>query len=85
MSRSVKFISNNILRRVAGWMASFLAVASVSLLGRSGEAAASPIASLNRGSDTLKVGHSDSDIQMSYLQVGMSKNDSQDWWPPTPE
>lgn len=81
MNRSVRFLSNNLVRRAAGWMASFLAVASVSLLGR--PAAASPIVSL--GSDTLTVDHSDSDIQISYLQMGADKGGDGDWWPPVPE
>lgn len=83
MSRSVKSLSNNFVRRAAGWMASFLALASVSLLGRSGEAAASPIVLLDR--DTLEVGHSDSDIQINYLQIGMDNGEDGDWWPPKPE
>lgn len=83
MSRSVKFLSNNLVRRAAGWMASFLAVASVSLLGRPGEAAASPMMSLDR--DTLKADQSDSDIQISYLQIGADKGEDGDWWPPQPE
>lgn len=83
MSRSVKFFSNNLVRRAASWMASFLALASVSLSGRSGEVAASSFVALDR--NTPMVGQSDSDLQMSYLQVGTSKNDNQDWWPPLPE
>lgn len=83
MSRSVKFLSNNLVRRAASWIASFLAVASVSLLGRSGEASASPVASLDRS--TLNVGQSDADLQISYLQVGMGKGEDGDWWPPKPE
>lgn len=83
MSRSVKLLSNSIARRAASWMASFLAVASVSLLGRSGAAAASPAVSL--GGDTLKVGHSDLDLQVTYLQIGVNTSENQDWWPPLPE
>ena len=83
MNRSVKFFSRNLIRRAASWMASFLALASVSLLSRSGEAAASSFVALDK--NTPMVAHSDSDLQMSYLQVGTNKNDNQDWWPPTPE
>lgn len=83
MSRSLKVFGNNFVRRAASWMASFLALVSVSLSGRSGEAAANPIVLLDR--DSLNVGHSGSSMQMSYLQVGMNKSDNQDWWPPLPE
>lgn len=83
MSRSVKFLGNHLVRRAAGWAAGFLAVVSVSLLGRSGEAAASPIVSLDN--EALKVGHNDSDIQISYLQIGTGTGADGDWWPPLPE
>ena len=83
MNRSMTFLSSRLVRRAAGWMANFLALASVSLLGRSAEAAANSNMPLDRNASMAS--HSNSEIQMSYLQVGTNKNDNQDWWPPLPE
>lgn len=81
MSRSVKFFSNNLVRRAASWMASFLALASVSLSGRSGGVAASIVDSSDNSSRYR--GDQATEIQISYVQLGYK--DGEDWPPPRPE
>ena len=80
MSRSMKSLCNNLVRRTAGWTASFLAVI-VSLLGRSGDAAASPVDSQN--SESLYYVDQEASTQVSYVQLGFK--DGEDWPPPRPE
>ena len=82
MSQSVKFLSNNLVRWAAGWMARSLAVASVFLLGRSGEAVAQPMESANEHSPAYTLGHG-TEVQVSYVQIG--HKDGGDWPPPVPE
>lgn len=81
MSRSVKLLSNSIARRAASWMASFLAVASVSLLGRSGAAAASPSGSQEQ--HPMFSVDQGAEIQVNYVQLGYKNGE--DWPPPRPE
>jgi hypothetical protein len=80
MSRSMKILGNNLVRRAAGWMASFLAVASVFLGGRSGEVSATLVGS--QKSDTAYMGQ-ETGTQFSYVQLGFK--DGEDWPPPRPE
>lgn len=82
MSRSMKSLCNNLVHRTAGWTASFLAVVAA-LLGQSGEAIANPVTVADR--NIPSVGPKGSDIQISYLQVGVNTGTDQDWWPPLPE
>jgi hypothetical protein len=80
MNHSMKTLINKLVCRAAGWAARFLAVASVFLLGRSGEAAAMVSDFQESGSVYVDQG---SGTQVSYVQLGFK--DGEDWPPPRPE
>ena len=82
MSRSVKFVSRHIARWAVNSMARVLAVVSVFLLGRSGEAAARNVEEAGRNMPTYTIGHVLGG-QISYVQTG--QKDGEDWPRPWPE
>jgi len=81
MNQKIRTIGNAVVRLAAGWLASLLAVA-VSVLGRSGEISAQPIAlpklELYKADQGAGTG-------ISYVQLGFKDKDGGEWWPPKPE